>query len=104
MEKVLLSSLLAASFMFGANDISNLETSKDCNKFLQQADDSLNNMIEKDVTVAAKSASALGATAFMQRYEICLKNKTIEFTQLNQDKREISQSNQDKAKVSGVMR
>ena len=26
MEKVLLSSLLAASFMFGANDISNLET------------------------------------------------------------------------------
>lgn len=100
MEKVLLSSLLAANFMFGANDISNLETSKDCNKYLQLADELLN----KNLTAAGESASALRATALMQRYEICLKNKNIENTQLNQDKREISQSNQDKAKVSGVMR
>lgn len=104
MEKVLISSLLAASFMFGANEISNLETSKDCNKYLQLADDYLNKMIEKDVKVAGENVSALRATALMQRYEICLKNKNIEDTKLNQDKRETSQFNQEKARISGVMR
>lgn len=80
MKRIVLASLLSASFIFAETVKQNTDF-KDCDKYLEKADQALNmsmeiNYLSSVAKIQIKAGYALEATAQMQRYEICKRNLT----------------------------
>ena len=80
MKKVLSGCLILTSFIFAETVKQNTDF-KDCDKYLEKADQALNmsmeiNYLSAVAKIQIKAGYALEATALMQRYEICKRNLT----------------------------
>ena len=72
MKKIVISSLLASSVMFGANEEVNIKL-ENCNNFLEKADEALAmskeiNYLSSAAKIQLRSSYVLEATAYMQKF------------------------------------